>query len=140
LIRDWDQATRPKPSKGNSSFSEWSNIIGGIVEHAGYGCPLETPQIESAADTDGEDMRALVKAIATGSRLKQLTFEEIADIGRAAGLFPRVVADGQELDARGKATLGALFKRYNGRLVGDHRFRVTGKGRGRRFEVEEIKK
>ena len=54
LIQDWDKDMRPKPSRSNSSFADWSEIIGGIVEHAGYGCALETPQIEAAADGIGQ--------------------------------------------------------------------------------------
>jgi hypothetical protein len=140
LIQDWNRANRPTPSRGNSSFPEWSNIIGGIVQHAGYGCALETPQIESAADTDGADMRVLVKSIAAGSNLNQVTFEEIANAARADGLFARIITDGQDLDARGKATLAALLKRYDRRLIGGYRFTLLGKGRGRRFQVEEISK
>jgi hypothetical protein len=61
----------------------------------------------AAADTDGADMRALVKTLAGGANLKQITFEEIAEAARAEGLFIRIISDGQDLDTRGKATLGA---------------------------------
>jgi hypothetical protein len=40
----------------SSSFPAWSNIIGAIVEHAGFGSPVEPAQIEAAADADGQDM------------------------------------------------------------------------------------
>ena len=42
----------------------------GIVEAAGYGCPLETPTV--AVDTDGEDMRSLVSILADGADLGPL--------------------------------------------------------------------
>jgi hypothetical protein len=140
LIQDWDRAIRPKPSRRNSSFPEWSDVVGGIVQHAGYGCALETPQIESAADMDGTDMRALVKAIAAGSILKVVDFEAIVESARAGGLFTRIIGDGQDLDARAKATLAVILKRYDKRLVGGYRFTLLGKGRSRRFQVEETKK
>jgi hypothetical protein len=140
MIREWDGANRPKPSRGNSSFPEWSNLIGGIVQNAGYGCAVESAQMESAADTDGEDIRSLVKIIAGDSSQKAVTFEEISEMARAAGLFPRILTEGQEMDASAKATLGALLKRYDRRLIGRYRFSLLGKGRSRRFQVEETSK
>jgi len=61
LVREWDVAGRPKATRPHSSFPRWADTIGGIVEFAGYGCPLESPEIENAADIDGTDMRELVK-------------------------------------------------------------------------------
>src|SRR5207244_12582571 len=66
LVREWDVAGRPKPSRTHSSFPRWAEIIGGIVEFAGYGCPLETAEIQSATDIDGADMRELVKLMDSG--------------------------------------------------------------------------
>jgi hypothetical protein len=42
FVREWNLAGRPKPSRAHSSFPRWAEIIGGIVEFAGFGCPLET--------------------------------------------------------------------------------------------------
>jgi len=138
LIQEWDKDMRPKPSRGNSSFSDWSEIIGGIVEHAGYGCPLETPKIEAAADQDGEDMRALINALADGATLKAVEFSEVVDAARAGGLFEWLIPPDGELEARAKASFASLLKRYDRRLVGGHRFSLIGKGRNRRFQVEVI--
>lgn len=136
LIQDWDKDMRPKPSRTNSSFTDWSEIIGGIVEHAGYGCPLETPQIEAAADQDGADMRALVKAIADGAVLKVVEFDEVVAAARSGGLFEWCVPPEGELDTKSKATLGKLLKSYDRRLIGGFRFALEGKGHARRFKVE----
>lgn len=140
LIQDWDKAMRPKPSRSNSSFADWSEIIGGIVEHAGYGCALETPQIEAAADQDGSDMRALVKAIADGTRLKAVQFDEVVDVARAGGLFDWCIPPNGELEPKPKAMFAHLLKGYDRRLIGGYRFSLLGKGRNRRFQVEEISK
>src|ERR1051325_7546907 len=139
LIQDWDKAGKPGPSRGNSSFSDWANIIGGIVQHAGYGCPLESPQIESAADTDGTDMRGLVKAIAAGAKLRVATFNELTDAARSEGLFIRIIPEDGDLDHKAKASFGAMLRRYDRRLIGGYRFTLIGKGRNRRFQVEEVK-
>ena len=127
---------RPKSSRSNSSFADWSEIIGGIVEHAGYGCALETPQIEAAADQDGSDMRALVKSIANGARFKSVQFEEVVDTARANGLFEWCIPPDGDLDTKAKSSLGKLLKSYDRRLVGGFRFTLEGKGHARRFKVE----
>ena len=41
FVREWNAAGRPKPSRTHSSFPQWAEIIGGIVEFAGYCCPLQ---------------------------------------------------------------------------------------------------
>jgi hypothetical protein len=138
LVQDWDADMRPKPSRSNSSFPDWSEIIGGIVEHAGYGCPLETPQIEAAADQDGADMRTLVKAIANGSQLKVVQFEEVVDAARAGGLFEWCIPPNGDLEPKPKASFARLLKGYDRRLIGGYRFTLLDKGRNRRFQVEAI--
>jgi hypothetical protein len=140
LIQHWDKDMRPKPSRSNSSFSDWSEIIGGIVEHAGYGCPLETPQIEAAADQDGADMRALVKAVANGAQLKSVQFDELVDAARAGGLFEWCIPSEGDLEPRPKASFARLLKGYDRRLIGGYRFTLLDKGRNRRFQVEEVAK
>jgi hypothetical protein len=39
LAREWVTAERPKPARVNLNFVRWSEITGGIVEHAGFGLP-----------------------------------------------------------------------------------------------------
>lgn len=136
LIVDWDKHRRPKPSRSNSSFPDWSNIIGGIVEHAGYGCPLETAQIEAAADQDGTDMRTLVRTIANGAKLKSVQFEEVVDMARDAGLFEWCIPPDGDLEPKAKSSFGKLLKSYDRRLINGYRFTVEGKGHARRFKVE----
>ncbi len=139
LIQAWDKANRPEPTRGNSSFPEWANIIGGIVEHAGYGCPLETPQIEAAADTNGTDMRSLITSIADGAQLKVVKFDETLKAAQDGGLFSWILPDdGGEIDRRAKAVFAGILKRYDRRIVGDYRFTVLEKGRNRRFQLEKI--
>jgi hypothetical protein len=139
IIQDWDKSGRPKPSRSNSSFPEWAEIIGGIVEHAGYGCPLEAPKIEASADQAGADMRMLVSELGNCSQSKLVKFEDIIEVARKHGLFEGLVREEGEPDAKAKASLGLLLKRYDRRLIGDHRFSLEGKGHQRRFRVEAVK-
>jgi hypothetical protein len=140
FIQEWDKDMRPRPSRSNSSFPDWSEIIGGIVEHAGYGCPLETPQIDAATDQDGADMRTLVKSIINGSQLKAVDFAEVVEVARTAGLFDWLIPADGDLDSKAKARFASMLKHYDRRLVGGYRFSLLGKGRNRRFQVEAITK
>ncbi len=138
LVKNWDDNFRPSPSRGHSSFPEWANAIGAIVEHSGYGCPMATPENDAAADIDGSDMRGLVTAICDGSSMKVVDFEELTETARTAGLFERFLAD--EFDRGAKAKFASILKGYDRRLVGSCRFTLIGKGRNRRFQVEKVTK
>ena len=136
LIRSWDQAGRPKPSRINSGFSDWSEIFGGIVEHAGFGCALETPEIEGAADTDLADMAALVKRIVQAHGSQSVGFVELISAAQEGGLFARVLADQGEPDRSQRSAFSRMLVRYHKCTFENARFFVEGKGHQRRFRVE----
>jgi hypothetical protein len=130
FVREWDLAGRPKPSRAHSSFPRWAEIIGGIVEFAGFGCPLETAEIQSASDIDGSDMRELVAALGSDP----VKFDELVSLAREKGLFERLLAGEGDLKPNDKSALGKLLKRYDRRVFRDgKRFVVEGKGHNRRF-------
>ena len=130
FVREWDLAGRPAPSRAHSSFPRWAEIIGGIVEFAGFGCPLETAEIQSVSDVDGSDMCELVAAL--GSEPKQ--FDELVSVARELGLFERLLASEGDLKPNDKSTFGKLLKRYDRRMFSNgKRFVVEGKGHKRRF-------
>ena len=136
LVVAWDKAGRPAPSRSHASFPQWAEIIGGIVQAAGYACPLESPETESV-DTDGQDMRLLIQAL---SRMEQpVSFEDLVAIARSKGLLERILPAEGELDARGRSTLGKLLARYNKRLVGGCRLTVEGRGHTRAFRIESLR-
>jgi hypothetical protein len=132
LVREWDAAGRPKPSRTHTAFPRWAEIVGGIVEFAGYGCPLETAEISSAADVDGSDMRELVKLLGE----EPVKFDELVDKAREHGLFERIIGSDGDLKPSDKSTLGKLLKRYDRRVFADgRRFVVDGKGHSRIFSA-----
>lgn len=136
LIRSWDQAGRPKPSRINSGFSDWSEIFGGIVEHAGFRCALETPEIEGAADTDLADMGALVKRITQTHGSQSVGFAELVAAAQEGGLFTRVLPDQGEPDRSQRSAFSRMLTRYNRCRFENARFFVDGKGHQRRFRIE----
>jgi hypothetical protein len=138
FVQSWHESMEPKPSRSHSSFPEWANLIAAIVEFAGYGCPLETPKIEAAADLDGDDMHDLVGRIIGDARLKVVTFDELIEVAEAAGLFDRLIdrMKSDKTKASATAAFGRLLRSYDGRLVADYRFTLIGKGHQRRYQVE----
>lgn len=138
LVRNWAHAGMPSPSRSHSSFAEWAATIGGIVEAAGYPSPLETPTIEGAADVDGDDMRVLVKALTENGPLNSVTFDELIEMARDRGIFESAIEQLDDHAKAAKSALGAMFRRYDDRMIGGCRFSLVGKGHKRRYQAERI--
>ena len=138
LVRNWATVGMPKASRSHSSFSEWADIIGGIVEAAGYPSPLDTPNIAGAADVDGDDMRSLVTALTEEGPLKAVCFDDLISLCKERGLFEAAIdmMDGKAKSA--KSVLSSTFRRYDGRIIGKCRFELIGKGRNRLYRSERI--
>jgi len=132
LVRAWDAAGRPKPSRKHASFPRWAEITGGIVEFAGYDSPLMTPDIASATDVDGADMRELVELLTD----EPVTFDSLVSLSIERGLFERLIGSDGNLKPSDKSRFGKLLTRYDRRIfAGCKRFLVEGKGHSRRFRV-----
>ena len=129
IVRAWNEAGRPEPSRKHASFPRWAEVVGGIVEHAGFGCPLETAQIANAADVDLDDMRALAAAMDPNDRM---TFDEVVSLCRDRGLFDRIIGPSGDLDRSAKSAFGKLLSKYEKRILAkQRRFTIEGKGRSR---------
>jgi hypothetical protein len=137
LIRNWDEKGRPNPSRGHSAFPSWANIIGGIVEAAGFDCPLKPANVSASADSDSDDMRKLVESMA--DKPTPLTFADLVQLVREGGLFENIIGiDTGELGRREKTTFSRLLARYDRRTVLNYRFSSEGKGHSRRYRVERL--
>jgi hypothetical protein len=137
LVKHWDMQGRPQPNRSHSAFPEWAAVIGGIVESAGFGCALDTPETLFAPDEDGNSMRVLVAAMKPG---RSYDAAQLYALCRAAQIFTTLV--GLHEGDMGKAqlsTMGRLLARYHNRIVGKSRFLITGTGHGRRFVVQNGK-
>ena len=136
LVKSWDAQGRPAPTRSHSAFPSWAKIVGGIVEAAGFGCPLDTATVQAAADPDADDMRSLVKGM---EGKKALSFADLVDLARSLGCFEGIIGtDETELDRKAASTLGRLLSRYDRRLVGSLRFIMDGKGHSRKYHVEAL--
>ena len=92
IVRHWDAAGRPPPKATlRAGFEEWSMVIGGIVEFAGFGNCFEEITLDMAGDTETADMRALVKHLYSlmqeGESQIELTFQRMVNLCHEQGLF-----------------------------------------------------
>jgi primase-polymerase (primpol)-like protein len=132
FVRHWQKEGRPSPSRTHLGVKEWATVVGGIVESAGYGCPLATAQVAATADPDVDDIRTLVAAMQLG---KQYKFAEIVELCRSNECFVGLTGE-PEMPNAARVTFGHLLGRYDRRLVKDRLFGVEDKGHKRRYHVE----
>jgi hypothetical protein len=128
LLRNWVEMGSPAPQKIIPGFENWSQVIGGTLEAAGFASPTEAPHSREtgiAVDSRNEAIEALVKAIGESPSVGHtLKFEAVWDF---ATRFP-VVRDYLELDAEGasesdaRKCLGKLLQRHDGDVIGGYRF------------------
>lgn len=158
MVRGWDEAGRPDCSRRIPGYEEWSRIFGGIVEHAGFGCPLEPIESEHIGDTEMSDMLVMLEALVkdldgAGEARGEYEFQDLVDVCQAESCFEWIINGGKvkkssdgdesfELPAKEKSMLGKLFAgKYGGRRfrLKDGRqvvFGKKGKNRHRRYLVE----
>jgi hypothetical protein len=128
LVRNWVAKEHPLPSRTHTAFPEWAAVVGGIVEAAGYACPLDAADVAAVADEDGDDMRALVREM---ELKKEYDFRAIVDLCRRLECFIRLVGD--EMQNKTRVSLARILSQYDNRQVGDRVFVVKGKGHARRY-------
>lgn len=142
LVRNWDTRLRPPGSSAFRGFEHFSQIFSGIVEAAGYECPLS---VSSEMDPDLADMTALVQKLCEEVRSRrEYDFSEVVAACRELNVFEWHVAGPDELSAKSRSCLGKLFSRQfggctfhldDGRQV---RWGLRGKNRQRKYMIEVI--
>jgi len=155
LVVAWDTAGRKVGSNRLVGFEAWSEVIGGIVENAGFGSPLRRPSSESFGDFDAQDMESLVRAMHEGvfrdaielNCREGINFEDLIWICRDRGLFDgsivgRTDRETKEFEMfnRSRSIMGRLFEKYNKRVfrfddLGAVTFDRVGSKNRRRFRI-----
>jgi hypothetical protein len=131
LVRHWYAEGQPSPSRSHSAFPAWAQVVGGIVQAAGYACPLDTAEVAVAADEDGDSMRLLVEAMVSG---RFYTFGEIVQLCRVTDCFTGLISD-EDIGKASRAALSRILSRYDKRLIKHYRFLIEGKGHKRTYRV-----
>lgn len=167
VVRHWDHAGRPRAdiSRTRLGFEEWGQIIGGMVEFAGFGDMLERPVMDNAGDTEAADIASLVKLLFRYGAA-DYTFQELVhhcwDQGYFAWLLHgreemRPLRPGSEsvltlyLDSKNVSKMGLLLGRHATKKGVVHtfkdessgaiikvRFSHKGSGRHKRFTVTRL--
>lgn len=131
LVAAWDAAGRPGATLTSASFQRWADVVGGIVEFAGWACPLAAPKVATAGDSDASDIAALPDALDVDD---MRSFASLAELCAGAGLFEHAtdaMEDGR-MTREGNAAFSRLLKRFDGRVIGPGiRFVIEGAGRAR---------
>jgi hypothetical protein len=133
MVRSWDAAGRPPASRNNASFPRWCETIGGIVEHAGFGCPTAPAEFGGLGDTDTDDIQRLGAATQDGF---YYPFATIVHLCQENGLFERFTTDteGDGLSKRARTGFSRILKNYDRRMVTANRMlQIEGSGHGKRY-------
>jgi hypothetical protein len=152
--------------RGRHGFDRWCNIIGGMVDLAGFGDMLATPQLENAGDTEAEDIRALVTILYEINH-HDYTHSEVIHHLWTNGLLTWAMSGREEhralregnpetltlhLDSKSHSRMGTLLQRHcHGERGSFHtltvngiptkvKFHSKGRGRHRRYLITELQK
>ncbi len=148
IVRSWDAAGRPLATEHlRNGFETWCKVIGGMVQHAGFGDPLAPPDDETGGgNPEVDDMRSLVRELTReeGAKRLEFTFAELVDVLYEHSLLAWKL-DGKEvteefggakrtsfkLTPGASVSLGRLLKQYAPVVAPGARFI-----RGRVFNIE----
>jgi hypothetical protein len=135
LVREWVAANKPAPSRTHPSFVEWSNVIAGVVEHAGFGCPI--PALDQASDIDPRtaDIERLVELMHAAARPAGFTFRQVVQLCQQHELFEENLPT-SDMARRANTKFSRMLKGYHEReFPGRRIFAIRGKGHARRYHV-----
>lgn len=133
MVQSWDTNGRPSSRLSHSSFPEWTKVIAGIVENAGYASPVAASRIDCAADRDGSDMRKLVDALPAGTQQEAFTFQKFVEYAREVGAFEALLGGQGDLDRKVNTAFSRVLKRYDRRMIRDFVFLLQGQGHSRLY-------
>jgi len=135
IVKAWDAKGRPKCSRGNSSFTKWTEIVGGMVEAAGFACPIPTASEEERGGALDEDREAMRELALSMTLKKRYSIAEITALCREKEVFINLVENFS--DAAKRSAFGWVLKKANDTDIGDRTFYVGGNRHIRVFWVEK---
>jgi hypothetical protein len=106
FVRHWHEAGMPEGSITFPTFENYSWLLGGIVEAAGFGNPFVPPDIPDALNPDQSEFVELMEEVLAemaGETEKDFTLQDLCMYARRRGIYePKVgtVADGRKLTVK----------------------------------------
>jgi len=121
LVRHWDREGRPVGKTPFTSFSEWAEVVGGIMAACDLGdpCQPEAHEVQTQGDVEAEDIRHLYR-LAYEKRpnewiSKQSLRDLVNDHNQAHGVDPLFGCPDRE-DKSFQVRFGMLLAKYRGRI------------------------
>ena len=142
ITLDWERASQPLSTTRLNSYESWSEVIGGILEHAGFVSPCLRNPAASSGDRDTIEMIKLVDVMTPKREYK---FTDIVELAQTLELFERVVGDGldgEPLQRDKRAIFSKILGRFNDRVFpGGKSFHHARRGKDTSlYYIEEVKK
>jgi hypothetical protein len=112
FIKNWHSSGEGRSSKMLPSFEQWSNIVGGIVESAGFCSPCQLASLKTGGDTETRDMEILVSKMPDDADFR---FSELMELARDNHLFQRLIPSEYDMDKEQSSKMGKLVRKFAGR-------------------------
>ena len=117
LVMNWYRKGMLDGKELFTSFSQWANVCGGIIEAAGYENPLKDISVDEVGmDEETADMKALFEYMWDKYPLENLSKKEIRERIMADEEFSNTIFGWMDLDKRdGQIKFGLMMDKYSGR-------------------------
>jgi hypothetical protein len=138
FIKHWHAKGEPASSKLLPSFEHWSNVVGGIVQNAGFSSPCQLATLKTGGDTDTQDMEKLVSEMKPGAEFR---FSDLISHARDHHLFQRLIPAEGDMDKKQSTRMGFIVRKFVGRIFnGRRRFCLSeGTRKTERYYVMDLK-
>jgi hypothetical protein len=123
IVRSWDEAGRPSPTRIVRGYEPWCAVFGGMVQHAGFGDPMEPLPVEESGNSELADMTALVAQLAKGvDDDQEFCFQDVVEAAVEVNAFTWMLEGKEERDGKDGPRRYVLTARANskfGRLLAE---------------------
>lgn len=142
LVRNWFEKKCPLGSVSFTSFPEWAQICGGIMESAGYGNPCRKSEnsFSVSLDSETEDMKQLFEICFEQNAGKWMKKQEIKDI--IASSEENIMSEIDFDSKSGQTKFGTKIDKFVGRVLSNIKMIVNNQNerasrRKYKFEKQE---
>jgi hypothetical protein len=123
IVRHWDAAGRPSPHRIVRGYEPWCAVYGGMVQHAGFGDPMEPLPVEESGNSELADMTALVSQLAKGiDDSSEFSFQDVVEAAIEVNAFTWMLEGKEEREGKDGPRRFVLTARANskfGRLLAE---------------------
>jgi len=123
IVRHWDAAGRPSPNRIVRGYEPWCAVYGGMVQHAGFGDPMEPLPVEESGNSELADMTALVSHLAKGiDDSSEFSFQDVVEAAIEVNAFNWMLEGKEEREGKDGPRRFVLTARANskfGRLLAE---------------------